>query len=122
MFIQQPFNLTGGAAASDAYVPKGAVWFDGVADEMTRTMSTGTEEVFTISFWEKLALAQAASLYPTQFSATSGGAAASSIQHDMDSGSDGMLYFNSSVDNKPNLKTTAKYRDPTAWRHVFIPV
>ena len=118
MFIQQPFNLTGGVAAEAAYVPKGAVWFDGAADEMTRTMSTGTEEVFTISFWEKPSLAESASLWPTQFSATSGGAAASSIQHAMDS--DGMLYFNSSGDNKPNLGTTAVFRDPIAWRHVFI--
>ena len=54
MFIQQPFNLTGGAAAAPVYVPEGAIWLDGSKDWFCKTLCTPTNnKAWTASFWVK---------------------------------------------------------------------
>ena len=114
MFIQQPFNLTGGAAAAPAYVPEGAIWLDGSNDWFSKTLGTPTNnKAWTASFWVKRGeLGVQEILF--------GGAAAPNNDY-MGFHSDDTFRFrleSGSGSIEGALYTTQVFRDLTAWMNI----
>jgi hypothetical protein len=109
----QWWAATGGEAA---YVPKGAIWFDGSADYLYRTPSgAGNRKTYSYSFWAK------------QYKNTTNGY---TLEAGSPSGNSEGIRFAGSTDcylyidgvdggGSGALGTTALYRDPTAWYHVL---
>jgi hypothetical protein len=98
------------------YVPAGAIWLDGSADYLSWTPSTGsTNTDITYSFWTKRAgLTAYGAVLSGQTSGTPGQ-------------SDFIRYSNNDAmetigddGNDWSVKTTAVYRDPTAWEHWVV--
>ena len=120
-------NLLMGAASTTAapaagWVPKGAIWLDGSADYLSRTPgSAGNRKTWTFSAWVKrseIGNSENNRIFNAGTSAVEylifgSGSSAGSDQLEL-----------TSVDGAGNecFKTTAVYRDPTAWMHIVVVV
>ena len=108
-----------GVAADSTYVPKGSIWFDGVADYLTKTFaSSALNTKGTYSLWIKRSMQ-----IPTateSFITTgigSAGADANWLNIRFLTGSD-LLTVNTY--DSLRLQATQVFRDPTAWQHLVF--
>tara|TARA_R100001594_G_scaffold73604_1_gene108150 strand:- start:70 stop:3396 length:3327 start_codon:yes stop_codon:yes gene_type:complete len=115
-----PFTMM--SSADDAYSPAAALWFDGGADYLIRDpASSGNRRTFTFSCWLKRSAIGSAG-------GTTGnnifGADRTSSYSDRfmfgtaDDGND-WLEFSCNDGSSGACRTSALYRDPTAWMHVL---
>ena len=118
MFIQKPFSLTTSTGTDAAYVPKGAIWLDGSADYLSWTPSgSGTSRtVFTFSLWVKRGNLDTAQVM---------------IGAGPDGNNRNRIMFNPTTNifayeevsgglSKGQVETNNKFRDPTAWMHIYV--
>ena len=113
----------GSISSATGYQPAGALLFDGSADFLSWTPSSGsTNTSITYSFWAKRAGGLAA--YGAVLAGSSGGGKSDYIRFSTDddgvSGSDDALQTIGDDGNDWNVKTTPIYRDPTAWTHYVV--
>jgi hypothetical protein len=118
--VRVPFSLTGGGAAA-AYVPAGAIWFDGAADYLTRTpSSTGSPKTQTFSVWVKKGTYIASSTNNTLFGSFADASNYSYIG--LDGGGNGKQRHNIQIGgaNVGDVVKTGLDRDLTAWFHLVV--
>jgi hypothetical protein len=110
--VRVPFSLTGGSAGG--YVPAGAVWLDGSADYFSWTPSSGSSNTdFTFSFWAKRSGL-------TAFGAVLAGITTAAQSDFIRFSSNDAMETIGDDGNDWSVKTSALYRDTTAWQHWVI--
>ena len=118
MFIQKPFSLTTSTGDEDGYVPKGAIWFDGAADYLTKTFaSAALNTKGTYSFWMKRGIEIPATT-ETFISVGSGSGPAVNTWMNIRFQSGDQMWANDY--SYLRLRTTQVFRDPAAWYHLVF--
>jgi hypothetical protein len=111
----QLFGVAAGAAPG--YVPKGAIWLNGTDEYLHRTPSgAGNRKTYSFSCWAKISNNNTSNGY--LIDAGTIGGSSEGIRY---SGSSSCPLLIAGVAGSGNtaLQSTAIYRDPTAWQHVF---
>ena len=102
-----------------AFVPKGAIWFDGAADYLTKTFSSSALNTKgTYSFWMKRA--QLSTATETFISVGSGAGAAANTWLNIRFQSGDDMWCNDYTTLR--ARTTQVFRDPAAWYHFVFRV
>jgi len=111
--VRVPFSLTGGGAA--AYVPAGAIYLDGSTQYLTQTFSSsGDRDDYTRSVWiKRSSLGSDMQIFDT---GPDGGNNLERLSFNSDNSISWVV--NDSNVTQYNYKTSAVFRDPTAWMHI----
>jgi len=116
-----PGNVGSATAATGYDVANSARFNSGSSDTLTRTPgSASNRRTFTISFWVKRSSVDSA--HKNVFS--SGAYSSTQMTQVFFEASDELIFsdFTSSPSQNFNLTTNRKFRDPSAWYHIFIAV